>query len=107
MRYTVRFAPETLEQLTALEDYIGQAGSATVGARYVDAIITYCIGLTAFPLRGAARDDIMPGLRVTNYRGRCIIAFEADEDQRMVSILGVYYGGVDYETPLKDEPPHR
>lgn len=107
MRYTVRFAPEALEQLAALEDYISQAGSPTVGARYVDAIVTYCMSLAAFPLRGTARDEIMPALRVTNYRGRCIVAFEVDNAQRIVSILGVYYGGENYETLLKGQPPSR
>jgi len=63
--------------------------------------VTYCEGLQTFPHRGIRRDDIRPGLRVTHYRKRSVIAFVVDDDR--VSILGVYYGGQDYETALDDE----
>ena len=68
---------------------------------YINAIITYCETLYTFPLRGATRDDIRPGLRVTNYKGRTVIAFDVDAQQ--VSIIGVFYGGQDYETALQDD----
>jgi plasmid stabilization system protein ParE len=57
--------------------------------------------LETFPLRGAQRDDIRPGLRITNYKGRTVIAFAVDD--RQVSIIGVFYGGQDYETALQDD----
>ena len=44
-------------------------------------------------------DDIRPGLRVTNYKGRAVIAFAVEA--QAVSIIGVYYGGQDYESVLK------
>jgi hypothetical protein len=37
-------------------------------------------------------------LRITNYRGRTVIAFAVEEDQ--LYIIGVFYGGQDYETAL-------
>ena len=40
-------------------------------------------------------------LRITNYKGRTVIAFAVDADQ--VSIIGVFYGGQDYETALQDD----
>jgi toxin ParE1/3/4 len=45
-------------------------------------------------------DDIRPGLRITNYRKRAVIAFEVDDALARVSILGVYYGGRDFERAL-------
>lgn len=51
------------------------------------------------PLRGTRRDDVRPGLRITNYRKRAVIAFSAVKS--VVSILGVYYGGQDYESLLQ------
>lgn len=63
--------------------------------------MTYCEGLQAFPHRGNRRDDIRPGLRVTHYRKRSVIAFVVDDER--VSILGVYYGGQNYEVALDDE----
>jgi plasmid stabilization system protein ParE len=54
---------------------------------------------TAFPNRGTRRDDVRPGLRITNYKKRTIIAFAVDPGR--VSIIGEYYGGQDFETALE------
>jgi plasmid stabilization system protein ParE len=53
------------------------------------------------PLRGTCRDDIRPGLRITNYKKRTVIAFNVDAE--LVSIIGVFYAGQDYETDLQFE----
>ena len=42
-----------------------------------------------------------PGLRTTNYKKRAVIAFDVDGE--VVSIIGVFYGGQDYETILQDD----
>jgi plasmid stabilization system protein ParE len=42
-----------------------------------------------------------PGLRITNYRKRAVIAFSVDAEQ--VSIIGVFYGGQDYEAILDED----
>ena len=47
------------------------------------------------------RDDVRPGLRITNYKNRTVIAFDADAGQ--VSIIGMFHGGHDYETILQDD----
>lgn len=47
------------------------------------------------------RDDVRPGLRITHYRKRAVIAFDVAAD--LVSIIGVFYGGQDYETILHDD----
>ena len=67
--------------------------------RYTDAIVTYCETLHTMPLRGTRRDDIRPGLRITNHRKRTVIAFSVAKS--VVSILGMYYGGQDYESMLQ------
>lgn len=56
-------------------------------------------GLHTFPNRGTRRDDVRPGLRITNYKKRAVIAFAVDA--KLVSIIGVYYGGQDYEAALQ------
>lgn len=101
-RYAVAFTPEARDQLAALYRYIADsAASPAVAARYTEAIVTYCEGLQTFPHRGTQRDDIRPGLRITHYRKRSVIAFVVDADQ--VSILGVLYGGQDYGAALQEE----
>jgi len=97
-RYRVVFRREAIQHLEELYDYISHAGSPENAARYTEAIVTYCEGLTAFPHRGSARDDIRPGLRTVGYRRRVVIAFAVLDDT--VAILGIFYGGRYYETFL-------
>ncbi|MDR2032802.1 MAG: type II toxin-antitoxin system RelE/ParE family toxin [Azoarcus sp.] len=101
MIYRVVFSPEAEEQLAALYHYIAAAASPDIAARYTEAIVSYCESLRTFPHRGALRDDVRPGLRVTHYKKRTVIAFDVAAGQ--VSIIGVFYGGQDYETMLRDD----
>ena len=102
MSYAVVFAPEAEDQLADLYLYIANEASPSTAQRYTDAIVSCCERLANFPHRGTPRDDIRPGLRITNYKGRTVIAFAVDEDVRQVSIFGVFYGGQDYERALSE-----
>ncbi len=93
----VVFSPEA----AALYSYIATAASPDIAARYTEAIISYCENLRTFPHRGTIRNEVRPGLRITNYKKRAVIAFDVDAEQ--VSIIGVFYGGQDYETILQDD----
>lgn len=97
-QYLVIFTPEALGQLVDLYDYIADAASPEIAERYTNAIVTYCEGLQTFPNRGTCRDDIRPGLRITHYKKRTVIAFAVSMEQ--VSIIGIYYGGQDFEADL-------
>lgn len=99
MQHTVVFTPEAEEQLAALYRYIAAVASPEIAERYTSAIVMYCEGLRTFPHRGTRRDDIRLGLRITNYKGRAVIAFDVNAE--LVSIIGVFYGGQDYETILQ------
>lgn len=101
MKYRVAFSPEALEQLAELYRYIAEAASPDVAAKYTEAIVSYCETLRTFPIRGTQRDDVRPGLRITNYKKRAVIAFDVDTE--VVSIIGIFYGGQDYETVLRDD----
>lgn len=98
MNWQVVFSPEAQQQLVELYHYIADAASPGVAAGYVDAIVDYCESLSTFPLRGIQRDDVRPGLRITHYKKRAVIAFTAEAGQ--VAILGVFYGGQNYEARL-------
>jgi toxin ParE1/3/4 len=97
-RFSVEFAPEAARQLEDLQDYIAEKGSPRVASDHVDAIVDYCESLRTFSNRGVSRDDVRPGLRVTHYKGSTVIAFALMGE--VVYILGVFYGGQDYETAL-------
>ncbi len=64
-------------------------------------MIDYCDGLADAPFSGVLRDDISPGIRTIGFRRRLVVAFAPSE--KRVQILGVYYGGRDYETLLSTE----
>ncbi len=98
MAYIVVFTPEAEEQLAVLYRYIAVAATPEIAACFTGAIITYCESLRNFPQLGILREDIRPGMRITNYKGRTVIAFAVDAER--VSIIGVFYGGQDYETVL-------
>jgi plasmid stabilization system protein ParE len=101
MKHRVVFSPEVGEQLAVLYHHIAEAASPAIAARYTDAIVSYCESLATFPHRGVQRDDVRPGLRITNYKKRAVIAFDVTDEQ--VSIIGVFYGGRDYESVLQDD----
>lgn len=101
MPYYVVFSPEAEEQLLALYRYIATKVSPAVAELYISAIVNFCEGLQSFPRRAVRRDDIRPGLHITNYKSRVVIAFAVDAE--LVSIIGVFYGGRDYETLLQSD----
>lgn len=101
MSYRIVFSPEAEEQIAALYWYIADAGTHDVAKSYTEAIVSFCESLCTFPHRGIRRDDVRPGLHITNYRKRTVIAFTVEAEQ--VSIIGVYCGGRDYEAALQDD----
>lgn len=95
----VVYSPRARQHLTDLYSWIAaESGFPDRAEEYVSAIFDYCDSLVEFPFVGAARDDLGPGIRTIGFRRRAVIAF-AVTDAR-VEMLGVYYGGRDYETLL-------
>ena len=72
MSYRVVFSPEALEQIAELFRYVAEATAPDIAARYTEAIVSYCESLSLFPIRGTKRDDIRPGVRITNYKKRAV-----------------------------------
>ncbi len=103
MNYSVIFSLEAVDQLMALYNHIADAASPDIANCHIEGIIAYCENLHSFPIRGVLREDVRPGLRITNYKKRTVIAFEVDKKAGQVSILGLFYGGQDYETMLNDD----
>jgi toxin ParE1/3/4 len=66
----------------------------------VGRIVTFCQGLTTFPLRGTRRDDLLPGLRVIGFERRASIAFVAMDSAILVE--GIFYAGWDFEAIFRD-----
>ena len=97
----VLFSPEAEAQIIALYEYLAENASPTIGESYTSAIIERCERLGEMPLAGIARGDIRKGLRLTFFRKRVAIAYSAIS--KRVTVLGIFYGGQDYESLLRDD----
>ena len=84
----------------ALYEYIAEAAGLKRAGIYVDRIHAACMALSTFPERGTRRDDLSPGVRTIGFERRATIAFRVEAE--IVTILGVFYGGRDFETIIRD-----
>ena len=80
--------------------YISQKSTPDAALRFTMAIADYCAGLDDFPHRGTLREDIRPGLRIVNFRRNTVIAIAVDDAASIVTVIGIYYGGRNYEAIL-------
>jgi plasmid stabilization system protein ParE len=88
-------------QLDDLYDYIAAVASSDTALTFTTSILDQIAALATFPNIGVARDDILPGLRTLGFRRRVTIAFAVRPTELL--IVGIFYGGQDFETALKDE----
>ena len=101
IQYTVVFSPEAQAHLIELYWYIAEAAAPDIAARYTNDLVDYCESLRTFPMRGIDRGDIRPGLRITNFRRRTVIAFAVHS--QLVTVLGIFHGGQEYEDFLQGD----
>ncbi len=101
--YTVIFKPRAERHLDDLYAYIAERSGEARADDFVGRIVATCQNLSMFPERGTKRDDIRPNLRTTSYARRVMIAFVIDHDTDTVAILGVYYGGQEFEQALVED----
>ena len=97
--YRVIFSPEAETQLVAIYRRISGKTAPTIADRFMRAIVDYCEKLETFPHRGTRRDDLRPGLRTIGFRRRVTIAFAVEAEA--VTIIGIFYGGQDFEAALQ------
>ena len=96
----VVFTPLAERQIEDLHNYIETRASTAIADGFAQRIVDFCKRLAHFPKRGTSRDDILPGLRMIGMDRRLTIAFMVLPDR--VLIEGIFYGGQDFETRLRD-----
>jgi len=101
MIYRVVFTPEARNQFDELYQYLVAAADDEIARRFVNGIIDHAATLSEFPERGTPRDDLRRGLRTIPWRRRVTIAFMVEELD--VVVIGIFYGGRDFETLLKED----
>lgn len=101
MTYDVVFSADAEQHLVSIYDRIEAASSAATANRYTGEIVAFCQRLSLFPERGSLRSDLGPGMRVIGFRKRVSIAFQVTPGE--VLIAGIFYGGFDYVSVLRDQ----
>jgi plasmid stabilization system protein ParE len=91
MKFKVVFAPEARDDLNELYDYISKHSGPERAMTYIERIEKACMSLQTLPNRGTLREDLRPGLRVTGFERRALIAFRVSP--KSVAILRILYGG--------------
>lgn len=98
-RYKVEFLRPAEEDLLALYESIATEAGIAVAGSYVERIEAACLSLQTSPLRGASREDVLPGLRTIGFERRATIVFRVRGSR--VSIVRILYGGRDFEHALR------
>lgn len=99
--YSVYFMPDAIKALENVYEYIAeQSGFHERAWNYMEKLKFRCQELETYPARGRQRNDLMEGLRVYPLDKRVVAAFIVDEGEQTVCILGIFYGGRDYEVLL-------
>jgi toxin ParE1/3/4 len=97
-RRDVAFAPEAVDDLVRLYEWIADAAEPDTAMAYVERLEAYCLGFDLASERGTLRGDVRPGLRIVGFERRITIAFVVDDQS--VTVLRLFYGGRDWERAL-------
>ena len=96
--HRVIVSPRVTANLFEQEDYLAERASPAVAEAYIERLVAYIADLGTFPDRGHRRHDILPGLTIIGYRGSANLAVVIERPY--VYVVGVYFGGEDYESEL-------
>ncbi len=103
MTYKVAMSARATRQVQRIYDYIADNASTATAERFVSDLLEYCYGFDLFPVRGIARDDIRPGVRMVGFKRKASIAFSVKADT--VTIVAVFYRGQNYDDTLSIGEP--
>jgi toxin ParE1/3/4 len=104
MRFAVEFSADAERDFDLIFDHLfdsyvafgeGNEEALDHAARRMMAIRKAADRLARFPLRGTARDDVLPGIRYLAI-ARAIYWFDVDQTAHKVRILAVFFGGQDH-----------
>ncbi len=76
--------------LYQLYEWIADCTDPGTAFDYTGAIEAHADSLATYPERGTPRDDLAPGVRTLNFRGRTVIAYRVGE---VVEILRIFHAG--------------
>jgi len=95
--FTVRIEQDALDQIDAVEVFLAPIVGEQVASSYAAKILDFCRGLKLFPSRGLSREDLGSKVNVIGFQRRASVVYTIDDDEKLVSVVGVFYGGQDWE----------
>ena len=102
--YSVFLTPDAKQDINEIYDYIAfEKGAPESAIAYIRKLRDKCYKLEYTPIRGRNRSDIREGLRVLALDKNAVAAFDVNEKQQTVRILGVFYGGQNYDAIMRDD----
>ncbi len=101
--YKVSLMPDAIKDLLDIYEYISEkSGIPDVAMAYIQKLRSKCRQQEIAPIRGTRRDDLRDNLRIVAIDKNAVIAFEVNEQEAIVTIFDVFYGGKDYDTIMND-----
>lgn len=88
--YRVVWRQTATDDLYRLYDWTADRADPDTAFAYTNAIDAHAADLATYPTRGTPRDDIAPGVRTLNFRGRTVISYRAGE---AVEVLRIFHAG--------------
>lgn len=104
MQYRLEFADDCTRDLELIFDHLfenyvrfGESTEQALdhAAQRILGIRAEAERLTIFPIRGTARDDLLPGLRYVAM-DRAVYWFYVDSRARKIRVLAIFFGGQDH-----------
>lgn len=103
-RLPVAYRPEARTDLADIFRMVLRISQNVPTARgFVQRIKDRCERIGDAPLGGRPRDDLEPGLRMVPFEHSAVIVYRVEPER--VRIANVFYGGRDFETLYRGEPP--
>ncbi len=87
IRQSVSYAPEALDDLSSLYDWIEGRTSPETAFSYMARLLAHLESFDLGAERGTRRDDIRPGLRIVGFERRVTIAFGRNPRPHLEALL--------------------
>ena len=94
------FSPEAASDLAGLYDFLTESAGPERARVWLGRFEAHCLSFEIAAERGARRDDIRPGLRISSFERRITLAFTVTPTQ--VLFLRFFYAGANWEPTLSD-----
>ena len=100
-RLPVRLRAQAHQEIKDIFDWIvSESNYPSIAENLVNRIYDRCETLGEFPLKGRARNDLQPGIRILAFERKAVIAYHVVADE--VEVTNIFYGGRDWEAIMSD-----